>query len=391
MNVVGDHVVGLECWPTPGHAKHHVCYLDRDGTLYAGDAAGVRVLPGRYVMPPTPPPEVDVELWQQTIAELERRDPERLALIHFGVVDDSQGHLAELRLALYDWADFVKGGASEDEFVAYVQNGAARQGRAHVRLRPRDPALAGLSRPEALGRLVGGRLARKYPGVEALRDRNFRLLFAGRAISYFGTYLAPIAVAFAILDLGGSATDVGLSFAAWTIAQVSTLAFGGVIGDRLPRRAVMIAGDTASFAVRATMGVLLVAGHARIWELIALQACRRRSGRVLQPRVLRPRPRDRQARPDAAGERLSRHRALCRIPARRRRGRHDRRDGRLRDRAPVRRGDLRCERIAALAGEGGVARTSGLRASSPSSATAGARSSRTRGCGCSCSGSRSTS
>jgi MFS family permease len=109
--------------------------------------------------------------------------------------------------------------------------------------------------------------------VEALRDRNFRLLFAGRAISYFGTYLAPIAVAFAILDLGGSATEVGLSFAAWTIAQVSTLAFGGVIGDRLPRRAVMIAGDTASFAVRATMGVLLVAGHARIWELIALQAC----------------------------------------------------------------------------------------------------------------------
>jgi MFS family permease len=109
--------------------------------------------------------------------------------------------------------------------------------------------------------------------VEALRDRNFRLLFAGRAISYFGTYLAPIAVAFAILDLGGSATEVGLSFAAWTIAQVSTLAFGGVVGDRLPRRAVMIAGDTASFVVRTAMGTLLVAGHARIWELIALQAC----------------------------------------------------------------------------------------------------------------------
>ena len=109
--------------------------------------------------------------------------------------------------------------------------------------------------------------------MEALRDRNFRLLFAGRAISYFGTYLAPIAVAFAVLDLGGSATDVGLSFAAWTIAQVATLAFGGVIGDRLPRRAVMIAGDTASLAVRASMGLLLVAGHARIWELIALQAC----------------------------------------------------------------------------------------------------------------------
>jgi MFS family permease len=109
--------------------------------------------------------------------------------------------------------------------------------------------------------------------VEALRDRNFRLLFAARGISYVGTYLAPIAVAFAVLDLGGSATEVGLSFAAWTIAQVSTLAFGGVVGDRFPRRLVMIASDAGSFAVRTAMGVLLVSGHAHVWELIALQAC----------------------------------------------------------------------------------------------------------------------
>jgi len=108
--------------------------------------------------------------------------------------------------------------------------------------------------------------------VEALRERNFRLLFAGRAISYVGTYLAPIAVAFAILDLGGSASAVGLSFAAWTVAQVVTLVFGGVLGDRLPRRLVMIAGDAASCVVRTGMGLLLVTGHARIWELIALQA-----------------------------------------------------------------------------------------------------------------------
>jgi MFS family permease len=104
-------------------------------------------------------------------------------------------------------------------------------------------------------------------------DRNFRLLFAGRAISYVGTYLAPIAVAFAILDLGGSATAVGLSFAAWTLAQVATLAIGGVVGDRLPRRTVMIASDVASTTVRAAMGVLLIVGHAQVWELIALQAC----------------------------------------------------------------------------------------------------------------------
>jgi glyoxylase-like metal-dependent hydrolase (beta-lactamase superfamily II) len=121
-------VVGLACFPTPGHASHHVSYLDRDGTLYAGDAAGVRIQPGRFVMPPTPPPEIDVELWQETIEELERRDPERLALIHFGVADDPQRHLAELRLELYDWADFVRGGAGEEEFVAYVRTELADAG-----------------------------------------------------------------------------------------------------------------------------------------------------------------------------------------------------------------------------------------------------------------------
>jgi predicted MFS family arabinose efflux permease len=102
-------------------------------------------------------------------------------------------------------------------------------------------------------------------------NRNFKLLFSSRAISYIGTYLAPIAVAFAILDLHGSATAVGLSFAAWTLAQVSMLSIGGVLGDRFPRRTVMIASDVSSTTVRAVMGVLLVTGHAQVWELIALQ------------------------------------------------------------------------------------------------------------------------
>jgi glyoxylase-like metal-dependent hydrolase (beta-lactamase superfamily II) len=128
IHVVGEHVVGLECFPTPGHASHHVSYLDRDGTLYAGDAAGVRIQPGRYVMPPTPPPDIDVQAWERTLDELERRSPERLALIHFGVADDPPRHLAELRLELLDWAEFVLGGASEDEFVAYCRTELADAG-----------------------------------------------------------------------------------------------------------------------------------------------------------------------------------------------------------------------------------------------------------------------
>src|SRR2546429_5753946 len=108
--------------------------------------------------------------------------------------------------------------------------------------------------------------------LHLLRTRDFRLLFAARTISFLGTNLAPIAVAFAVLDLHGSKTDIGLAFAAWTVAQISTLLVGGVVADRLPRRLVMIGSDSASFCLRYAMGVLLVSGHARVWELIALQA-----------------------------------------------------------------------------------------------------------------------
>jgi MFS family permease len=108
--------------------------------------------------------------------------------------------------------------------------------------------------------------------AEALSERNFRLLFSARTISFFGTNLAPIAVAFAVLDLTGPATDTGFAFACWTLAQISTLLVGGVIADRLPRKLVMVASDSANFCVRATMGALLVSGNARLWELLVLQA-----------------------------------------------------------------------------------------------------------------------
>jgi len=128
VHIVGARVAGLDCFPTPGHASHHVSYLDRDGTLYAGDAAGVRIQPGRQVIPPTPPPDIDVELWQRTIDEIDRREPERLALVHFGVADDPARHLADLRLELWDWAEFVLGGAGEQEFIEYVRAELANAG-----------------------------------------------------------------------------------------------------------------------------------------------------------------------------------------------------------------------------------------------------------------------
>ena len=118
VHVVGDAVLGLDCFPTPGHAWHHVSYLDAEGTLYAGDAAGVRLAGGTFVMPPCPPPEFDVEAWAETIREIERRAPANLVLIHFGVFDDVQEHLAALRGTLGRWSERVEDGMDEASFIA---------------------------------------------------------------------------------------------------------------------------------------------------------------------------------------------------------------------------------------------------------------------------------
>ena len=120
VHAVGGRVLGLDCFPTPGHASHHVSYLDDAGTLYAGDAAGVRVQPHSTVLPPTPPPEFDLETWLSTLDEIERRAPARLALVHFGVAEDVERHLVELRRRLEEWVRLE--GVSEGEFAEIVGN-----------------------------------------------------------------------------------------------------------------------------------------------------------------------------------------------------------------------------------------------------------------------------
>jgi glyoxylase-like metal-dependent hydrolase (beta-lactamase superfamily II) len=121
VHAVGDRVLGLECFPAPGHASHQVCYLDGEGTLYTGDAAGVRITPSEFVLPPTPPPDIDLEAWERTIAELERRAPQRLALTHFGVFEDLERQLAELRERLARWAGWVRDGFDQEQFIAAAE------------------------------------------------------------------------------------------------------------------------------------------------------------------------------------------------------------------------------------------------------------------------------
>ena len=126
VHVVGDDVVGLHCFPTPGHAWHHVSYLDATGTIYAGDAAGVRLSAARFVMPPCPPPELDLEAWDATITEIERRAPARLALIHFGFVDEAENHLEALRETLGRWGSRVEDGMDEQTFIAAARHDVAQ-------------------------------------------------------------------------------------------------------------------------------------------------------------------------------------------------------------------------------------------------------------------------
>jgi glyoxylase-like metal-dependent hydrolase (beta-lactamase superfamily II) len=146
IHVVGDETLGLATFPSPGHASHHVCYLDGEGTLYAGDAAGVRIRPSEFVLPPTPPPEVDLEAWGQTLDEIARLAPERVALIHFGVFEDVERHLEELRRRLHEWAERVRAGATEEQFAALAADDLAADQAAYEQAMPFWQSYAGLKR-----------------------------------------------------------------------------------------------------------------------------------------------------------------------------------------------------------------------------------------------------
>jgi len=94
---------------TPGHAYHHLAYLEpQSETLFTGDVAGVR-LPGQsYVKPPTPPPEVDVDAWKGSIETMRKLDPKVLCPTHFGSYEDVERHLSELEQRLEDWLLLVE-------------------------------------------------------------------------------------------------------------------------------------------------------------------------------------------------------------------------------------------------------------------------------------------
>jgi glyoxylase-like metal-dependent hydrolase (beta-lactamase superfamily II) len=111
----GERVHGMRVAYTPGHASHHVCYLHEDsGTAFVGDVAAVRIPPSNLIVPPTPPPDIDIETWLDSIGIVESWRPERLALTHFGDVDDPAPHLEQVRERLREEADLARDLSAED-------------------------------------------------------------------------------------------------------------------------------------------------------------------------------------------------------------------------------------------------------------------------------------
>jgi MFS family permease len=113
-------------------------------------------------------------------------------------------------------------------------------------------------------------LARLPDSLDVLRTREFRLLFGGQAVSVLGDRMVAVALAFAVLEIGGSASDVGLVLAAGVFPLVMTVLAGGVVADRVSRRAVMMVADLVRVASQATMAALLIAGVAEVWMLALL-------------------------------------------------------------------------------------------------------------------------
>ena len=149
----------LEVAYTPGHAKHHVSYFDdREGMAYVGDTGGIRVM-GDYLIAPTPPPDIDIPAWQQSLDLIEEWQPVSLFLTHFGPVTPARAHLARFRTTLAAQAnavrDALKSGGSEEEmirrFVDHMRAEAhkalpEREARATELAAPFDQLWQGLAR-----------------------------------------------------------------------------------------------------------------------------------------------------------------------------------------------------------------------------------------------------
>ena len=140
---------GFEVAYTPGHASHHVSYL-HERTAYTGDTAGVRISAGSLTIPPTPPPDIDIDAWKESIERIAAWAPQRLAVTHFGAYDDVEAQLRSLSARLDDWAGRVRE-QDRDAFIAGIEEEIARGAQpgttaAYAQAAPPDQVFMGLER-----------------------------------------------------------------------------------------------------------------------------------------------------------------------------------------------------------------------------------------------------
>ena len=135
---------------TPGHASHHVCYLhEESGTAFVGDMAGVRVPPDPFTLAPTPPPDIDLELWERSLEVIAGWQPRALALTHFGQVDDPPQQLERVRESLHELARMADGNDVDGFVEAYEARVSEHAGDAAEAIRqvaPPDLLYLGLDR-----------------------------------------------------------------------------------------------------------------------------------------------------------------------------------------------------------------------------------------------------
>src|SRR5689334_16713390 len=110
------------------------------------------------------------------------------------------------------------------------------------------------------------------PSLAPLEERDYRLLFAAQAVSLLGSWMTPVALAFAVLELSDSPTELGIVLGAELVPMAVLLLAGGVWADRLPRMRVMVTADLISAAGQGAMAALLISGHAQVWQLALLAA-----------------------------------------------------------------------------------------------------------------------
>jgi glyoxylase-like metal-dependent hydrolase (beta-lactamase superfamily II) len=147
----GEEVEGFRVAFTPGHARHHVCYLDpASGDAYVGDVAGVRISPAPLTLMPTPPPDIDVEAWLRSLDAVAAWNPERLRLTHFGASEQPHAQIDAARETLGRYAALARAG-DRDRFLAAVneeidRGTGADEAERHRQAAPPEQLWLGLER-----------------------------------------------------------------------------------------------------------------------------------------------------------------------------------------------------------------------------------------------------